>query len=220
MALQTREQHIRRDKATSNICTAQALLANISAMYGVYHGPQGIRDIATRIHNATTLLAKGLRESGNEVLNGMYFDTIKVAPRLDISEIKTRATEMKMNFRYFADETVGISLDETINRTDVRDILWVFGTPKSLNQVAEDATPQNLDGRIFDSPFERTSPYMTHPVFNCHHSEAEIVRYMKRLENKDVSLVHSMIPLVSSLVAIRCLRKLIRSGFTHRDPVP
>ena len=154
----------------------------------------------------------GLRESGNEVMNGLYFDTLKVSPRLDIAEIRTRATEMKVNFRYFPDETVGISLDETINRTDVRDILWIFGTPKSLNQVAEDATPQNLEGSIFDSPFERTSKYMTHTVFNNHHSEAEIVRYvnfffffslflfffryMKKLENKDVSLVHSMIPLV------------------------
>ena len=106
-------------------------------MYTVYHGPQGIRDIATRIHNATLLLAKGLRESGNDVQTDMFFDTIKVAPRLDISEIKIRAAELKMNFRYFPDETVGVSLDETINRTDVRDILWVFGTPKSLNQVSE-----------------------------------------------------------------------------------
>ena len=132
----------------------------------------------------------------------MFFDTIKVDPRLDISEIRTRASEQKMNFRYFQDGTVGISMDETINRSDVRDILWVFGTPKSLNQVAEDATPQNLEGSIFDSPFERTSPYMTHPVFNIHHSEAEIVRYMKKLENKDVSLVHSMIPLVSTFFSL------------------
>ena len=104
-------------------------------LYSVYHGPQGIREIATRIHHATLLLAKGLRESGNDVQTDMFFDTIKVAPRLDISEIKIRAAELKMNFRYFPDETVGVSLDETIDRTDVRDILWVFGTPKSLNQV-------------------------------------------------------------------------------------
>lgn len=213
LALQTREQHIRRDKATSNICTAQALLANISAMYAVYHGPQGIRDIATRIHNATLLLAKGLRESGNEVMNSMFFDTLKVSPRLDITEVKTRATEMKMNFRYFPDETVGISLDETIGRKDVRDILWVFGTPKSLNQVAEDANPQNLEGAIFDSPFERASPYMTHPVFNIHHSEAEIVRYMKRLENKDVSLVHSMIPLGSCTMKLNSTTEMMPCSF-------
>jgi len=213
LALQTREQHIRRDKATSNICTAQALLANISAMYTVYHGPQGLRDIATRIHNATCLLAKGLRESGNEVETEMFFDTIKVSPRLDISEIKIRAAELKMNFRYFADETVGVSLDETINRTDVRDILWVFGTPKSLNQVAEDVTPNSLEGSIFDSSFERASPFMTHPVFNNHHSEAEIVRYMKKLENKDVSLVHSMIPLGSCTMKLNSTTEMMPCSF-------
>ena len=209
LALQTREQHIRRDKATSNICTAQALLANISAMYAVYHGPQGLRDIAQRIHNATLLLAKGLRESGNEVQNGLFFDTLKVMPRLDISEIKHRAHEVKVNLRYFPDETVGISLDETINRTDVRDILWIFGTPKSLNQVAEDASPMTLEGSIPYSPFERTSKYLTHPVFNIHHSEAEIVRYMKKLENKDCSLVHSMIPLGSCTMKLNSTTEMM-----------
>ena len=182
-------------------------------MYCVYHGPQGIRDIATRIHNATLLLAKGLRESGNEVLTQMFFDTIKVSPRLDVSEIKHRATEMQINLRYFPDETVGISLDETINRTDVRDILWIFGTPKSLNQVAEDSTPQNLEGSIIHSSFERTSPFMTHPVFNIHHSEAEIVRYMKKLENKDVSLVHSMIPLGSCTMKLNSTTEMMPCSF-------
>merc|ERR1712222_263078 len=104
----------RRDKATSNICTAQALLANISAMYAVYHGPQGLENMARNIHNATLLLAKGLRDSGNTIQNEMFFDTIKVAPRLDLSEIKVRASEMEINLRYFEDGDVGISLDETV----------------------------------------------------------------------------------------------------------
>ena len=148
---------------------------------------------------------------------------------------------MKINFRYFPDESVGISLGETIERKDVRDILWVFGTPKvtiimagsnrliqvyfirgrslsspkiliffqSLSQIAEDVTPQNFDGTIVNSPFERTSPFMTHPVFNIHHSEAEIVRYMKKLENKDVSLVHSMIPLGSCTMKLNSTTEMM-----------
>merc|ERR1711892_1654723 len=186
-------------EATSNICTAQALLANISAMYAVYHGPQGLEDMARKIHNATLLLAKGLRESGNEIENPMFFDTLKISPRLDMGEIKIRAQEVNINLRYYADGCVGVSLDETVGQNDIKDLLWVFQCPKTIQQVAESvASPMYPEGSILSSnEFQRTSPYMTHPVFNTHHSETDMVRYMKRLENKDVSLVHSMIPLGS-----------------------
>jgi len=217
LALQTREQHIRRDKATSNICTAQALLANISAMYAVYHGPQGLESMARNIHNATLLLAKGLRDSGNTIQNEMFFDTIKVAPRLDLSEIKVRASEMEINLRYFEDGDVGISLDETVTQKDIQDLLWVFQCPKTIHQVAESVTsPMYPKGSILSSPiFQRTSQYMTHPVFNTHHSETDIVRYMKRLENKDVSLVHSMIPLGSCTMKLNSTTEMMPCSFAN-----
>ena len=210
LALQTREQHIRRDKATSNICTAQALLANISAMYGVYHGPGGLTKIARQVHHGALLLAKGLEESGNEVEHQLFFDTIKVHPRLDIAEIKHRATEMRANLRYFDDETVGISVDETTDRDDLRDLLWIFACPKTLAQIAEHVqSPANVEGSIMASPFSRTSTFLEHPVFNIHHSETEIVRYMKKLENKDISLVHSMIPLGSCTMKLNSTTEMM-----------
>jgi len=227
LALQTREQHIRRDKATSNICTAQALLANISAMYAVYHGPQGLLDIALRIHNATLLLAKGLKDSGNIIENPLFFDTIKVSPRLDASEIRIRAIEKQINLRYFPDGSVGISLDETINQATVADLLWVFQCPRTIHQVAESLKPSSGGslhpaGSILDSPkFQRLSPYLTHPVFNLHQSETDIVRYMKRLENKDVSLVHSMIPLGSCTMKLNSTTEMMPCsfpGFTNMHP--
>jgi len=215
LALQTREQHIRRDKATSNICTAQALLANISAMYAVYHGPQGLEDMARKIHNATLLLAKGLKESGNTIDSQMFFDTLKVSPRLSLGEIKLRATEMQINLRYFDDGDVGISLDETVTQKDIQDLLWVFQVPKTLLQVAESVvSPMYPEGSILSSPtFQRTSQYMTHPVFNTHQSETDIVRYMKRLENKDVSLVHSMIPLGSCTMKLNSTTEMMPCSF-------
>jgi len=222
LALQTREQHIRRDKATSNICTAQALLANISAMYAVYHGPQGLETIARRVHNATLLLAKGLKESGNIIENPMFFDTLKVSPRLDQNEIRLRAHEMKINLRYFNDGAVGISLDETVSHKDLKDLLWVFQCPKTIEQVADSVTsPMYPDGSILNSNFQRTSSYLTHPVFNIHHSETDMVRYMKRLENKDVSLVHSMIPLGSCTMKLNSTTEMMPCsfpGFTDLHP--
>jgi len=223
LALQTREQHIRRDKATSNICTAQALLANISAMYAVYHGPQGLEEIARKVHNATLLLAKGLRSGGNIIENDLFFDTIKVSPRLDVSEIRLRAIEQRINLRYFPDGCVGISLDETITQKDLADLLWVFQCPRTIQQVAESiASPMYPEGSILSSSFfQRTSQYMAHPVFNSHQSETDIVRYMKRLENKDVSLVHSMIPLGSCTMKLNSTTEMMPCsfpGFTNIHP--
>jgi len=211
LALQTREQHIRRDKATSNICTAQALLANIAAMYAVYHGPQGLENLAKNIHNATLLLAKGLKDSGNTIENPMFFDTLKISPRLNMSEVKIRAQEKKINLRYFDDGCVGLSLDETVTQKDISDLLWVFHCSKTIEQVAESITsPLYPDGSILTSDtFQRTSQFLTHPVFNTHQSETDMVRYMKRLENKDVSLVHSMIPLGSCTMKLNSTTEMM-----------
>lgn len=214
LALQTREQHIRRDKATSNICTAQALLANMSAMYAVYHGPQGLRDIATRVHNATLVLDHGIRQRGHKQSNDVYFDTLHVVPLSDhdAAAIKARAQEKKINLRYFDDGAVGVALDETTTMEDVNDLLWIFDC-KPVEEVikSDDVRARSIQ----QGPFRRTSPYLTHPVFNMHHSETRIVRYMKRLENKDVSLVHSMIPLGSCTMKLNSTTEMMPCSFKH-----
>ncbi|KAH6941202.1 hypothetical protein HPB50_014900 [Hyalomma asiaticum] len=196
LALQTREQHIRRDKATSNICTAQALLANMSALYAIYHGPQGLRAIATRVHNATLLLSRGAAIAGHHVTHPQFFDTLKIKPANSQEAIKKRAAEKEVNLRYFADGTVGVSLDETVTEKDLDDLLWIFECKKTAAQLASDMPEQPPDS-LLHSEHKRTSEFLTHPIFNTYHSETQIVRFMKQLENKDISLVHSMIPLGS-----------------------
>lgn len=214
LALQTREQHIRRDKATSNICTAQALLANMSAMYAVYHGPQGLRDIASRVHKATLVLDHGIRQRGHKQSNDVYFDTLHVVPLAehDTTAIKNRAQQKKINLRYFEDGAVGVALDETTTLQDVDDLLWIF----DCKPVDEGIKMGDVKDRsLFEGSFRRTSPYLTHPVFNMHHSETRIVRYMKRLENKDVSLVHSMIPLGSCTMKLNSTTEMMPCSFKH-----
>lgn len=214
LALQTREQHIRRDKATSNICTAQALLANMSAMYAVYHGPQGLRDIASRVHKATLVLDHGIRQRGHKQSNDVYFDTLHVVPLAehDTNAIKNRAQQKKINLRYFEDGAVGVALDETTTLQDVDDLLWIF----DCKPVDEGIKMGDVKDRsLFEGSFRRTSPYLTHPVFNMHHSETRIVRYMKRLENKDVSLVHSMIPLGSCTMKLNSTTEMMPCSFKH-----
>ncbi|CAK1553692.1 unnamed protein product [Leptosia nina] len=214
LALQTREQHIRRDKATSNICTAQALLANMSAMYAVYHGPQGLRDIATRVHNATLVLDHGIQQRGHKQSNDVYFDTLYITPTQDhnIDSIKTRAQEKKINLRYFEDGAVGVALDETTTMQDVDDLLWIFDC-KKVEEVMRTGDVRSCS--VQNGPFKRTSPYLTHPVFNAHHSETRLVRYMKRLENKDISLVHSMIPLGSCTMKLNSTTEMMPCSFKH-----
>uniref|UniRef100_A0A8C6Q4U2 glycine dehydrogenase (aminomethyl-transferring) n=1 Tax=Nothobranchius furzeri TaxID=105023 RepID=A0A8C6Q4U2_NOTFU len=193
LALQTREQHIRRDKATSNICTAQVSLPNMAAMYALYHGPQGLKHIAERTHNAALILSEGLKRAGHRLHSDMFFDTLKVSCSVAAKDILERATQRQINLRVFSEGVLGVSLDETVTERDLDDLLWVFGCESSAELIAE-KMGERVKG-IMGSPFKRTSKFLTHQVFNSYHSETNIVRYMKRLENKDISLVHSMIPL-------------------------
>ncbi|CAG9854691.1 unnamed protein product [Phyllotreta striolata] len=213
LALQTREQHIRRDKATSNICTAQALLANMSAMYAVYHGPQGLKDVATKVHNTTLTLHYGLLQDGNKLTNKYFFDTLKVYPKISVEEVKTRAVEKKINYRYYKDGAVGVALDETVRLEDIDDIFYTFGCDQSTDHLINE--PSIRDKALYRSDYKRTSPFLTHSVFNSHHSESRIVRYMKVLENKDISLVHSMIPLGSCTMKLNSTTEMMPCSFKH-----
>ncbi|UII33496.1 aminomethyl-transferring glycine dehydrogenase [Fulvivirga ulvae] len=208
MALQTREQHIRREKATSNICTAQVLLAVMSGMFAVYHGPKGLKNIAGRIHGLAQLLDKGLDSLGYKQMNENYFDTLKINVG-DTSKLRELALRKEMNFRYFEDGSVGISLDETTRVRDIADILEVFAgaTSKTLSFDLE-KEGENLEIK-WSSGLQRQSEYLTHPIFNIHHSEHEMLRYIKKLENKDLSLVHSMISLGSCTMKLNATSEMI-----------
>ncbi|XP_041041475.1 glycine dehydrogenase (decarboxylating), mitochondrial [Carcharodon carcharias] len=206
LALQTREQHIRRDKATSNICTAQALLANMAAMFAIYHGPNGLKHIAKRVHNATLILAEGLKRAGHKIQHELFFDTLKIHCGVATQEIVSKAAQRQMNFRGYGSCMLGVSLDETVTERDLDDLLWVFGCESSAELIAEsmDDEPKG----ILATQFKRTSKFLSHPVFNSYHSETNIVRYMKKLENKDISLVHSMIPLGSCTMKLNSSSEL------------
>uniref|UniRef100_A0A673M2W3 Glycine cleavage system P protein n=1 Tax=Sinocyclocheilus rhinocerous TaxID=307959 RepID=A0A673M2W3_9TELE len=207
LALQTREQHIRRDKATSNICTAQALLANMASMFALYHGPQGLRHIAERTHNATLILAEG--KLNVMILNFFFFffDTLKINCGVAGKDILEKAMQREINLRVYSDGLLGVSLDETVTERDLDDLLWIFGCESSAELIAEKMSERTKG--LLASPFKRTSKFLTHPVFNSYHSETNIVRYMKRLENKDISLVHSMIPLGSCTMKLNSSSELM-----------
>ena len=210
MALQTREQHIKRDRATSNICTAQALLAIMASMYAVYHGPKGLKDIATNIHRKTAVLASKLKAIGYEVKSDNYFDTLQVLPPTDVTvtEIKECAEAEHINFRYIDNRSVGVSLDETTNLGDLQKILEVFASVAKCDPVYVKLEELSSSTIALKKEFLRTDDFLTHPTFNSYHSETEMMRYIKRLENKDLSLVHSMISLGSCTMKLNAASEL------------
>ncbi len=211
MALQTREQHIRRERATSNICTAQVLLAVMAGMYAVYHGPEGLKEISRRILGLTSLLNDQLEKLGYEQVNTHFFDTLKV--RVDnVAKLKMIAESKKINLRYFADsDYVGISLDETTTKADLEDLIRVFavhggsGVP-DLSWLSDESVEVEIN---WPNELLRKSDYLLHDVFNIHHSEHEMLRYIKHLENKDLSLVHSMISLGSCTMKLNATAEMM-----------
>jgi glycine dehydrogenase len=226
LALQTREQHIRRDRATSNICTAQVLLAIMAAMYAVYHGPEGLRRIARRVHGWTAVLARGLEKLGHKLRGERFFDTLRVQPQgLAAAEIVARAEARRMNLRRYADGSLGIALDETTGEADVRDLLACFAgaSAASVSAVSpvspispispisiDDLLSEFDDARLgYPAPLARTSDFLTHETFHRYHSEHELLRYIHRLQARDLSLTTSMIPLGSCTMKLNATAEMI-----------
>ncbi|MES1208521.1 MAG: aminomethyl-transferring glycine dehydrogenase, partial [Pseudomonadota bacterium] len=212
MALQTREQHIRREKATSNICTAQVLLAVIAGMYGVYHGPRGLRAIAERVAGLTAILAAGLARLGIPVRHRHFFDTVRVeGTSAQIAAWLVGAEARRMNFCRIDAHAIGISLDETTSPADIEDIWSVFVREAAGPAAGKPtvATAAGEAGRAWPDALERRSAYLTHAVFNTHHSETEMLRYIKKLEARDLSLTHSMIPLGSCTMKLNATAEML-----------
>lgn len=211
MALQTREQHIKREKATSNICTAQALLANMAAMYAVYHGPEGLKDIANRVTLLTRVVADAIQDRGFKLLSNNFFDTIVVQVE-NVEAIREKAEKQKINLRYFQNGLVGISLDETTAISDLYDLINCFenDTDPVAFQINEEVELNHIPEFL-----KRKSAYLTHPVFNTNHSETLMMRYMKMLENKDLSLNTSMISLGSCTMKLNAATEMIPLSWNH-----
>lgn len=225
MALQTREQHIRREKATSNICTAQVLLAIMAGMYAVYHGPNGIKQIASRIHNLANYLEKGLKQLNFKQLNKHYFDTLKVdlgeGAKGKLDELRANFEAARINLRYYENRYIGISVDEAANLDDIRTIISIFAGHIG-NDISELTLDYKTNGTISDIPSNllRKSAYLKHPVFHKYHSEMEMMRYIYRLEKKDLSLTGSMIPLGSCTMKLNAATEMMpitwpEFGFIH-----
>ncbi|MEM9568107.1 MAG: aminomethyl-transferring glycine dehydrogenase [Cyanobacteria bacterium P01_E01_bin.34] len=212
LALQTREQHIRRDKATSNICTAQVLLAVIASMYAVYHGPQGLQRIARRVHSLATLFAAGVVQLGYTVATGEFFDTVRVElGETPAAAIVDAAAAKRMNVRVLGTTTVCVSFDETTTTDDLTDLLAVFALEESYTLTLTDLA-QSDEAEQFhrkDAIWERTGDYLTHPAFNSYHSETELLRYLHRLQSKDLSLTTSMIPLGSCTMKLNATAEMM-----------
>ena len=208
MALQTREQHIRREKATSNICTAQALLANIAGFYAVWHGPKGLTAIARRVHGYAKLLERELAKAGVAQRNEFFFDTLRLEPPAgSLDRIRRAAGEARLNFRYREDGTVNVALDETTHMADIERIVSVFAAGTGA-RVKVDKSPDNLVVN-YPQKLARTSVFLTHFVFNSHHSETQMMRYLRSLERKDVGLDTSMIPLGSCTMKLNAASEML-----------
>ncbi len=217
LAIQTREQHIKRDRATSNICTAQVLLAIMASMYGVYHGPDGLKNIAKRIHAQTQTLALGIVELGHEVIDSTVFDTLRIKVRGESDAVLGAARARRINLRDFSDGTVGITLDETADNGLLHDLLEAFGGT-GKEDLAEMAMRATLD---IPEAFQRDTPFMTHEVFNSHRSETEMLRYITELQSRELSLAHSMIPLGSCTMKLNATSEMLPvtwPEFAHMHP--
>jgi glycine cleavage system P protein (glycine dehydrogenase) len=207
MALQTREQHIRREKATSNICTAQALLANMAGFYAVYHGPDGIRAIAQRVHAHAKLLERELAKIGVRQLNAQYFDTLRLETA-DAGRLRQAAVAARINFRYRPDGGVNVALDETVTLDDLDAIAGVFAAAQKIEPIAIRRSTAGLSSD-YPEPLARTTPYLSHPVFNTYRSETQMMRFLRRLERKDVGLDTSMIPLGSCTMKLNAASEML-----------
>lgn len=206
MAMQTREQHIRREKATSNICTAQALLANMASFYAVYHGAEGLRTIARRTHHMTAILAAGLTKGGFELAHNSFFDTITINTGEKTQDLYTKALAADINLRVLPGK-LGISLDETTTVADVEALFAIFGVKEDVTALSTEVAGNEF--AAIPEALRRTSEYLTHPVFNTYHSETQMMRYLKQLENKDFSLTHGMIPLGSCTMKLNAAAEMI-----------
>mgnify|MGYP000309576976 FL=1 len=209
MALQTREQHIKRDKATSNICTAQVLLAVMAGMYAVYHGPDNLRKIAARINHLTKYLSLSLQSLGLSIINKFYFDTITIQSDKSLQEsIRQKALENEINFRYFDNGNIGISISEITTLEDVKDIIEIFNSCSKSEYSKKIDTETAIAYSSIPEELVRKTKFLSHPIFNSYHSETEMMRYIKKLENKDLSLVHSMIPLGSCTMKLNAATEM------------